>query len=1153
MIDFNLSEAVTSYPEDADDYEWNSNHGNPKDTLGEVTDVLAARPIAIVEDEQTWDSIQELTHCYSKIPNSIKGQLAYLIVNSLNSLIERDIKPAFAEQEVESFPMFKQALELYGYLIFVMLTQLAKEEAESKTEVGKRHVRKARELIVDTLTAVASLLGLKLSYLFETTPERNMFVGNLFLNPINALLEDPTRVKSQDIKMHAFKVTCLAVKYHGQVSHVQNAILQHLTYFEHLSAPMAELLQILESHYEYPQLTDMVLKEVSAKSFNENDTKGPKSISRFLTRLSELSPYLVMTQMSSIAELLDSNSFTLRCGVVEVIGNVIATLAKSQEEYDQHKEEADGFIELLEERLLDTNPYVRSRALQGLTKLTDMEVKFINRRLNWSGLAVRHFEDRSGIVRRNAIKFLSHLILTHPYSSISDERLQRSKWQAKFEILEEQLKKYQPDLFDEPEKAEEIEEEETSKKRKREESEDEEAEEDVEVEVDEEEVVDEDGDHDEDVDMQVPPTDKALDESKAVTTAPDVDPEMLQRLTLTYQIYKDCLQFIGLIERATVVGEELLHSKSKSDATDIMDFFVLCDAYGIETAGKGIKQMLHLVWMKGSNEEGNQVVDNLINCYESLYLQAPPSDTELQKAARIAKNLVELTYNSSMADLASLEKLIGELYTRELITDDMVNFLWNMYRDDSVSKQMKRGSVIILGMLALTNHEISLKGLDLLLGVGLAPENTDLGLTSFTCIALRRAIPAKSDDQFRLAKSDEAIEKLKHVLLSFTEDGQWYATAEEALNTLYTIAVHPDNIASDILREKTKTLFGEDGQNSVIALSQLFFLVGHTGLKTMIYLEKCEAEFKKKKIAAENKKSEADNELDMIGGTNEDDFSDAVQAIKEKEMLYGEKSMLSQYVPLVIEVVKNPKAYHDPLLQRQAILCLCKMMCISPRFCETHLSLLLDVMENSEDPIVRSNAVLGLGDMAVCFNSIIDTNNNYLYKRLQDQDLTVQRTCLMTVTFLILAGQVKVKGQLAQMAKLYINDDPAIVDMCKLFFAELATKENAIYNGFMDMFSGLVADEKLNEDEFKEIVKFVVPFIGRDRHRQQLVTKLYQRLGKAESQKLFDETSFVIKEIIPRQDATVASRKDKENAKSKLYNEILETIEAGYKTIETRE
>ena len=87
---------------------------------------------------------------------------------------------------------------------------------------------------------------------------------------------------------------------------------------------------------------------------------------------------------------------------------------------------------------------------------------------------------------------------------------------------------------------------------------------------------------------------------------------------------------------------------------------------------------------------------------------------------------------------------------------------------------------------------------------------------------------------------------------------------------------------------------------------------------------------------------------------------------------------------------------------------------------------------------------------------------------------------------LILAGQVKVKGQLSSMAKCLENPDQSISDMCRLFFAELATKDNAIYNGFIDIFSGLSNDETLAKDEMKRIIRFLVGFIDKEKHQKQL-------------------------------------------------------------------
>ena len=47
-------------------------------------------------------------------------------------------------------------------------------------------------------------------------------------------------------------------------------------------------------------------RELSNKEFNNNDTKGPKSVSTFVVALSERQPRLVMKQMTMVVRLLES-------------------------------------------------------------------------------------------------------------------------------------------------------------------------------------------------------------------------------------------------------------------------------------------------------------------------------------------------------------------------------------------------------------------------------------------------------------------------------------------------------------------------------------------------------------------------------------------------------------------------------------------------------------------------------------------------------------------------------------------------------------------------------------------------------------------------------------------------------------------------------
>jgi condensin complex subunit 1 len=152
-------------------------------------------------------------------------------------------------------------------------------------------------------------------------------------------------------------------------------------------------------------------------------------------------------------------------------------------------------------------------------------------------------------------------------------------------------------------------------------------------------------------------------------------------------------------------------------------------------------------------------------------------------------------------------------------------------------------------------------------------------------------------------------------------------------------------------------------------------------------------------------------------------------------------------------------------------------MCVSSDYCESHLQLLFTILEKSKNPAIRSNLVIALGDMAVCFSTLIDENISFLYNRLSDEDTLVKKNALMVLTHLILNGMVKIKGQIAEMAKCLEDPEPRISDLAKLFFSELASKDNAIYNNLPDIISSLSNPEtRIEEEPFRKIMKFLFSF-----------------------------------------------------------------------------
>jgi condensin complex subunit 1 len=921
----------------------------------------------------------------------------------------------------------------------------------------------------------------------------------------------------------------------------QTSINQSLTYFEHLSEPMAEFLFTLADAYDYPQLTEEVLKDISSKEFSATDLKGPKSISTFLTKISELTPHLVIKQMTLLANLLDSESYTLRCALIEVCGNLVAMLSRlSQDDRSEnHKAQIRIFFDVLEERFLDINPYCRCRVMQVYVKLCDLGQKNPKRMLKVAEHAARSLEDKSSNVRRNAIKLLGKLVSTHPYTAFDGGLLTAQLWAGRLDEVEKEINALQP-----PEELRER------------------APGDQTV---DESLLEDATQADNAADKPKHPSEMSEEERAAAIEKAQKDATTTQALAKLHDLRKlliEALNFAEAIDEAAEIVTQLLSSKNKSEVIEAMDFFVTIHAYKVSNAKLGIRRMLRLIWTKGNSDEGKGVQAHLLECYKGLYFDAPPGFDANATANYISKGMISLTFGTTPAELTSLEQLLSTMMKQGLVNALVIQKLWQVYgyQKKDISKNQRRGAIIVIGMLALSSPDIVVQEMETCLRIGLGElGRRDLGLARYTCIALRRMSPPPGKQAattaptqvVKLPNDHAVLVRLAAMTEIVSDSKEWYGVAEQAIGAIYVLSKHPDVICSEIVRRVTKRVFAsqtrprsrpttsssaeepsqiptptnaddviqegvveEDApskkQNSALALSQLLFVVGHIAIKQIVHLELCELEFKRRKAEKDKKSAptprksmtpapeptpmkkgrkrgaakeptpapeEAADELDLMAGTTEDDFTEAIAHIRERELLFGPHSLLANFGPLVADICSNNTSYNHPTLQAQAALCLAKLMCVSSEYCENNLGLLLTILERSQDAVVRSNLVVALGDMAVCFNHLIDENTDFLYRRLNDGDPSVKRTCLMTLTFLILAGQVKVKGQLGEMAKCLEDSDKKIADMARMFFSELSTKDNAVYNQFVDMFSVLSADSALDHDAFKRIIKFLAGFI----------------------------------------------------------------------------
>lgn len=1028
--------------------------------------------------------------------------------------------------------------------------------------------------------------------LYPLSTPRDALLSTL-LRPTLHILERESNVKAAaEIKTQVFAVACSAVKRHGQSQTALTMLLQMLQYYEHLPEVLAQLLTTLRVEYDYPRLGEELLTEISNREFGSGgnagagslamtvsqENKTPRVFARFLVAFAETNPRSTLKTISLLRNLIDSEAYPIRNALVEVIALLIKELVMTEEQvsssYSESEEsqreqsaeakqkQIEAFWELLFERFLDVNSYVRVKVLNVCAKLCDLPAKFPVQRTRLLTLAQRGLKDKSSSARKVCVALLTRMILTHPYGLMHGGELEEKVWQARVDEVSKKMAELSGGL---------------------------------ELPTNNDSVIDADESRenaDESTNERAPASKSSAGQHQSFTAeelssklSPQ-DLEALHRLNLTQRYYTDALTFIQSLSVSMPILEELLYSQSKAEALEAMDFFRVAAEYKLPGAEKGMRKMIHLVWTKdntmveptaggvtgaASNLEDREAIattttrsikGRLIEVYVSLYFSPLSHLGEKENVGLIARNLVQRTRGASLAELTSLEELLSTMCSDNLISAQVVEKLWSVYATPAkrqIEKSHRRGAIIVLSMLAAAKRQIVQDKIDILLGVGLGPLGAvDPILAKWTVVALgrvggstKKVKGALSDRRTRFPMSHPMFAKLRSAIVQQGNGeqakGEWFGLAENCVQVIYELGEQPDRLCGEIIRWFTAQIFSSDSVSSpsspsspsesqhlglatsasAFQLAQLIFIVGHVSLKQVVYLENVEREYKRRKAEAERisnankdagtsakkttataqgrgkkgsqeagKEGEAQeaDELEQVAGNVEDEIGEVIADVRETELLYGGCSLLALYGPMVVHIASNPKTYASDHLRKAAVLTLCKFMCVSSAFCEANLSLLLHILATSSDPTTRSNVVIALGDIAVSFGTLVDENSDRLYAGLNDKDLGVKKHTLMVLTHLILNGMIKVKGQLGEMAKCLEDPETRVSDLAKLFFSELATKENAVYNNLPDIISHLsIGKHAVDEETFERTMKFIFTFVDKEKQAENVVEKLCQR------------------------------------------------------------
>lgn len=221
--------------------------------LNPVVDAVAENPEGLAKDS-FFDSVQFLLKCAptspiqqfdqqfdqhselsetsrfaAALPTKALSKILDLIVSGL--AVEADIIHHDLESdETDTVPHHKQLLEMYAFLLQWAISAIEAKMAEKpqtaaparrgtgksakSRSTGKDSTWDSSAQLQIAMEVMCKVLKLKIGKIFMTTSDRDTFV-NLFTRSIYLVLESEPRVKNMNIRMHAFKVLCIAVKHHG--------------------------------------------------------------------------------------------------------------------------------------------------------------------------------------------------------------------------------------------------------------------------------------------------------------------------------------------------------------------------------------------------------------------------------------------------------------------------------------------------------------------------------------------------------------------------------------------------------------------------------------------------------------------------------------------------------------------------------------------------------------------------------------------------------------------------------------------------------------------------------------------------------------------------------------------------------------------------
>ena len=646
--------------------------------------------------------------------------------------------------------------------------------------------------------------------------------------------------------------------------------------------------------------------EYERQQNSTGEKAGVRSIAAFVEEMALRVPRLMANQISLLLPHLGGKAWTLRSGIVVALGYLLhkAFDASAGDAADAAGTVArlrskQHLLDILCERVRDQSSFTRKAVLQTWSYLAENRAVPLGHWQVVTAVAVGRLEDKSSLVRKEALRLLGALMLHNPFGPA----LPVDRFGASLTVHKAMLDAVMPPESENNDAMT------------------------VAVEINEEEEKDDDnaegGEMGKDDAMEVEGTEENVDENEGEKAEEENEEEIQHRQQQQQQQTARSLAEVGwdgtIEELQALVASlelavdfsrslagcmptliQLLASSSVSDVQESIALLLTCKQFEVAGAPEAIRKMLPLVFARDE-----AVKDRIVQALDQLYITGWAGHSFT--SAQAARNLVDLASGANLGELGSMEEVVKELLAKAFLTPVALHELWEIagragaavaagsQGSDRARKDLRASLAVLSMAAACTPAAFKEQHIAAFLKLGFAqdgqPHVADALTIRHACLALQRLegnLKSGTGPEYDALRVQMYAAFTRTVVASPLPEASWYSAAEAALTALYVLHPAPEHICGAIVRHIASGVFtptstttteamdnAEDEEIfsssavvdnvslsssstvvSAAALSRLFFVLGHVALQHMVLIERTAKAVRRARMEAEKRVAE---------------------------------------------------------------------------------------------------------------------------------------------------------------------------------------------------------------------------------------------------------------------------------------------------------